>query len=302
MAASEQSLQTNGSQPGRYGQVFDRGYQHYDGQRLGRKHAFGALVRYSIRRSLGVKKSWSAKIMPILIYVSIAMVIVIPLGLEAFMPSADVLAYWDFALFIFGIVGLFVASIAPEMLCGDRREHVLPLYFSRAITRLDYLLAKLVATAILTLTVSLAPSAIYWLGRQLLDDSPVQAIRHNADDLGRLIVVGVLIALYLGSIGLAIASFTGRKAIAVAITFVGFGISTSLVNALAGAINSDLTRYFIFGSPAQSIDTVSNQLFNQPVPDFEFGDPLSLAVMIGGMLVTTAICCGIMYWRYVPNE
>jgi ABC-2 type transport system permease protein len=302
VAANEPSLTANGAQPGRYGEVFDRGYQHYDGPRLGRKHAFGALVRYSIRRSLGIKKSWSAKVVPILLYVSIALVVVIPLGIEAFIPDASVLEYWDFVGFIFLIEGIFVATIAPEMLCGDRREHVLPLYFSRAITRFDYLLAKLAATAILTLTVSLAPSAIYWLGRQLLDDSPVQAIRHNADDLGRLILLGVLIALYLGSIGLMISSFTGRKAIAVAIIVVGFVISTSLAYALTEALSSGIERYLVFMSPIDVINQVSYGLFDKPITNTDFGDPLSLGIMILGMIVTVAVCCGVMYWRYVPNE
>ena len=89
------------------------------------------------------------------------------------------LEYWDFFGFIFLIEGIFVATIAPEMLCGDRRENVLSLYFSRAITRFDYLLAKLVAAAILTLTISLVPCILYWLGRQFLDDSPMSAIKDN---------------------------------------------------------------------------------------------------------------------------
>ena len=73
--------------------------------------------------------------------------------------------------------GIFVATIAPEMLCPDRRENVLTLYFSRAITRLDYVLAKLAATAILTLTLSFVPAAILWLFRNLLADAPLSRAR-----------------------------------------------------------------------------------------------------------------------------
>src|SRR4051794_5392192 len=54
--------------PSRYGEVFDRGYARYDGPRLGRRGAYGALVLYSIKRALGIKKSWTAKIIPILLY------------------------------------------------------------------------------------------------------------------------------------------------------------------------------------------------------------------------------------------
>jgi ABC-2 type transport system permease protein len=289
-------------QPARYGEVYDRGYKHYDGPRLGRRHAFWALARYSMKRALGIKKGWTSKVVPILLYVAVALVVVIPLGVEAFIPAASILEYWDFFGFIFLIEGIFVATIAPEMLCGDRRENVLALYFSRAITRLDYLLAKLVAAAILTLTMSLVPPAFYWLGRQFLDDNPMTAFKNHADDLGRIVVCGVLIAAYLGALGLAVSSFTGRKSIAVAIIIVGFVISTSLAYALAAAIDDDITRYFVFLSPVDVIETLSYRLFEQPISQDEFGQALSLWQIVAGMLGTVALALGVMYWRYVPNE
>ena len=81
------------------------------------------------------------------------------------------------------MVGIFVAMSAPEMLCVDRRERILPLYFSRAIGRFDYVFAKVAAMTLLTMTFSLVPSVILWLGRQLTADSVWQAMRDNVDDL-----------------------------------------------------------------------------------------------------------------------
>nr|MBA3643512.1 hypothetical protein [Chloroflexia bacterium] len=142
---------TPGLEPAaRYGEIFDRGYQHYDGPRYGRGYAIWALIRYSMKRALGFKKGWGSKIIPILLYLGVTLPVVISIGIRAFLPSVNVLDYADYFGFIFVIEGIFVATIAPEMLCGDRRENVLALYFSRAITRADYLLAKLLATAILT--------------------------------------------------------------------------------------------------------------------------------------------------------
>ncbi len=289
--------------PPRYGEVYDRGYQHYDGPRLGRRHAIAALIRYSMKRALGIKKSWTSKVIPILLYLGVAIVVVIPIGIRAFLPTASVLEYWDFFGFIFALQGIFVATIAPEMLCSDRRENVLPLYFSRAITRLDYLIGKLAATAILTLTMTFVPPAVYWLGRQLLEDRPLSAIRHNADDLGRLALAGILLAGYLGAIGLAISSFTGRKSIAVAIIVIGFLLSTTLAYALAAAVtNERLRRLCVFLSPADTINAFVYRLFHQPGINTSFGDPFALWAYIAVMLGVIAACCGIMYWRYVPND
>src|SRR5680860_217169 len=185
------------SSEGAFGEVYDRGYQHYEGERLGRRHAFRALTTYSMKRALGAKKSWTAKMVPALMYVAAGLMVVIPLGIRAFFDEVSVVEYWEYFFSIFLILGVFVASVAPEMLCNDRSENVLSLYFARAITRMDYLFAKLLGTALLTLTITLLPMAIYWLGRQLLEDSPLSAMKDNAGDLWRVIVMSVVTALYL---------------------------------------------------------------------------------------------------------
>ncbi|HQY30005.1 MAG TPA: ABC transporter permease, partial [Thermomicrobiales bacterium] len=207
--------------PARYGEIYDRGYQHYLGERLGQWHAIWALVLYSIKRAMGIKKSWTAKVIPIILYLAVVGTVLIVIGIEAFAGSAtgQVMTYPDYFGFIYLIQGAFVATIAPEMLCGDRRENVLSLYFSRAITRWDYIFAKLLATAILTMTISTVPAIFLWFFRQLLADHPLSALRTNVDELGKIIVIGTLIAGLLGCGGLVISSFTGRKSIATAVIF-----------------------------------------------------------------------------------
>ncbi len=41
----------------RYGEVFDRGYAHYRGPRLGRRQAVRSLIGYSMKRAMGIRKS-----------------------------------------------------------------------------------------------------------------------------------------------------------------------------------------------------------------------------------------------------
>lgn len=288
----------------RYGEVFDRGYKHYDGPRLGRREATRALVGYSIKRAMGIKKSWTAKVIPILLYIAVATPVIISIGIRAFVPTAEVLDYSDFFGFVFLIEGVFAATIAPELLCSDRQERVLSLYFARTITRLDYILAKLAAAAILMLTMSLVPAVILWIGRQLLDDKPLTAISNNADDLGRLIIGGALVSIYLGSVALMISSFTGRKSIAVAIIILLFLVSTSLAFALSGALDNENTKYLVFLSPTNTVDGMSKTLFNNDIglSDFDNNPFLPLWQYIGGMLAITVASLGVMLWRYLPNE
>jgi ABC-2 type transport system permease protein len=299
-------------QPARYGEVYDRGYKHYEGERLGRGQAFRALIRYSIQRALGIKKRWTAKIVPIILYTVAAGTVLILIGIESFLPDTTTMSYADYFGFIFVVLGMFVATIAPEMLCPDRRENVLSLYFARAITRLDYVLAKLAAAAILTLTISFIPAALLWLFRQLLADAPLSALADNIGDLGKIALAGTAIAFYLGAIGLVISSFTGRKAIAVPVIIVGYLITEGLVNTVAFALDerngtssfaandpATISDWLRFLSPANLSGNLAVSLFpNDAIeqPPFEWW---AYAAAMG---VTIVIACAIMVWRYVPED
>ncbi|MGC4108940.1 MAG: ABC transporter permease subunit [Nocardioides sp.] len=286
-----------------FGEVYDRGYQHYTGPRLGRAHAFRALTGYSMKRALGSKKRWTAKVVPVILYTAVALLVIIPLGIQAFIDSAQILQYWDYFSVAWLILGVFVATIAPEMLCGDRREKTLILYFSRPITRLDYLLAKLLATGLLTLTITLVPLAIFWLGRQLLSDSPVSAMKNNLDDLWKIVIVCVITSAYLGALGLTISAFTSRKAIAVGIIVVAFLFASALAGVLQNVFGTnDQKAWFGLISPARTILQFATGIWDQPIQDSQFGNPLDTWIYGAAMIVITLICCAIMYWRYVPED
>ncbi|HLL51145.1 MAG TPA: hypothetical protein VK356_10795, partial [Thermomicrobiales bacterium] len=116
---------------GQYGEIFDRGYLHYTGPRLGQLHAIWALTRYSMARALGIRRPWTAKIIPMLLYAAVAIPVLIAIGIRAFLPAVEFLDYAAFFGAIFLLVGIFVAMIAPEMMSSDRHDRLLPLYFSR---------------------------------------------------------------------------------------------------------------------------------------------------------------------------
>ncbi len=286
-----------------FGEVYDRGYQHYEGLRLGRRHAFWALVIYSMKRALGSKKRWTAKVVPTLMYVAVGLMIAIPLGIRAFFDEASVVEYWEFFGIVYVILAVFVASIAPELLCNDRHENVLPLYFARAITRLDYLLAKLLAATLLTLTITLVPMAIYWLGRQLLEDSPLSAMKNNIGDLLRVSLISVVSSLFLAAVGLVISSMTGRKSIASAgiivgllvVSFISYGVVDSDVSSNAGGIA-------LLFNPIALPEHFSYGVFDEFSLIQDTARLFSVWVYGGVMMAWTAVCCLIMFWRYVPSD
>jgi len=295
-----------GTPQGRYGEVFDRGYAHYDGPRLGRTQAFRSLVGYSIKRAMGIRKSWSAKVLPFLLYVAAIVPLIVMIGIDAVVPNFHFASYTNYIAWTFIVVGIFVAMTAPEMVCVDRRERTLPLYFSRAIARIDYVAAKVTAMALLTMTLSLVPSVILWLGRQLTSDHVWKSMRDNADDLLRVIFIGSVIALVLGVIGLTISSLTDRKAVAVTVILIGF-----LVVTVIGSVGLELlqdynwSRYMIFLSLADSFRAFSIHLFHDQEPrldDAVARAHLSMETYLAYFAVIVAIGLLILRWRYRPTD
>lgn len=295
---------TNDTPPvGRYGEVFDRGYTHYTGDRLGRRQAFRSLVGYSMKRALGIRKSWTAKILPFLLYTAAVVPLVIMIGVSALVPDAGFASYSGYLAAIFLIVGIFVATAAPEMLCVDRRERTLPLYFSRAIARFDYVLAKVVAMTLLTMTLSMVPSIILWFGRQLVSDSPWQSMRDNVSDLGRVVFVGALIALVLGTGGLMISSLTDRKGVAVTVIIIGFLIVTGMANVGLELLEEyDWSRYLILFSIQDTFEAMSDHLFHDSSNPYVAQADLSLSLYLGYVLSLVVIGILILRWRYSPRD
>ena len=96
--------------PARYGEVFDRGYAHYDGERLGRRQAFRSLIGYSMKRALGLRKSWTAKVLPFLMYTAAIIPLIVMIGISAIIPESGTIIVISF------IVLTSVAQIGMELL------------------------------------------------------------------------------------------------------------------------------------------------------------------------------------------
>ncbi|MDQ4044004.1 MAG: ABC transporter permease [Chloroflexota bacterium] len=296
------SEQANGVVPGRYGEVFDRGYAHYDGPREGRRRAVLSLFSYSIKRAMGIRKPWTAKILPILLYVSSFVPMIVIIGMAALVPNANVASYPEYFSGIFFLVGIFAGTVIPEILIPDRQEKTLPLYFARSITRFDYVFAKLAAAAVLTMTISVIPAIILWTGRQLTAESPARAVRDNIGDLWRVILLGTLIALTLGTISLVISSMTDRKGVAIAVIIIAFLVVTGLVELAIAELDQDWRRYLALGDMQLVFSAIGASLFNaEPNLDVQEAD---LPAWMYYAWVCFIIIAGSLFvrWRYSPRN
>lgn len=287
-----------------YGEVFDRGYQHYQGERKGRSYAIRALIIYSIKRGLGIKKKWTAKIIPFILYSIAYLPAIVITAIISFFPGETGLGYGSLYGFLDFVILIFAASVAPEMLCDDRRENVLPLYFSRPISRLDYLLAKISAMGILMATLVFGPALLLFGGRALTADNPATWLVNNLDEILRILFYGVLLSAFYAAIGLTIATFTTRKGVAAAIMIVGVIIVTGFANGLYVAIDDPAANAIVYFSPLDVLEAARAWVFGTGIgggsmagdadlPGFTYG--LAIAAVVG-------IAAAVMHRRYLSEE
>jgi ABC-2 type transport system permease protein len=254
------------------GTIYDIGYRHYDGPRLGRRGAIGAIVGAGLRAVFGFGRSGRSKIIPWGAVILAALPAVVAVAVRVL--AGDILDLYDYDGYVWNIGALlpiFIAAQAPELVVNDIRHRVLPLYFSRPIRRIDYVAAKIAALSIGLLAITLAPVLLLFIGRVLSTDDLVAAVGDEIGAMPEIIGSGVIHAVVLASIGLAICSLAGRRAYAagavLAVFLIGGVISDSFsengqdVAAFVSPLAVlDGTRQWLFGGAVDGAPAATSEL------------------------------------------
>ncbi|MXW26901.1 MAG: ABC transporter permease subunit [Dehalococcoidia bacterium] len=268
------------------GSIFDLGYRRYEGRRLGRRDAVLALYVHGLRASFGLGRRTRSKIFPI----GLAIVAAVPAVVQIMIASLgaeglDIFRAEDYYFYIEIILVLFVAVIAPELLGRDERHATLSLYFSRGLSRSEYAWARYGAMATALLALTLLPQAIMFLGNALVGDSFTGYFKDEWRQIGPIVAAGVLISLFLASIGLIIAAQTPRRAFATVGILAPFLLLTFISSALVSNIDNIVGRLGIFLNPLAVMDGFTRWLFNAESD----GGPLMEAAFAGGWYFAFAL-------------
>ena len=293
------------------GAVYDRGYRPYDGPRGGRRAATAALYRTSLRRAIGLRRPWRQKLAPaVLLGIAVvpAMLNVGVTYLTRDTPAQGVefITYREY-VGVSSALLLFVALVAPDIICPDRRQRVLPLIFARPLIGRDYALAKVGAIFTCVFAFSFLPQVVLYVGQMLVSDGALDYLSDNAAVIWQVPVAVTLLALFYAALGVAVASLTTRRIVAGAsllgITLVSSSIAAILVQADRGVGRGD-------GTPAALLNLLALPL---QVRDLVFlgrlhgESPLSGVAGGGAMAVAcyTAVvvaCLTIVLARYRAVE
>jgi len=197
----------------RAGAIHDIGYRRYEGPRLGASYIRRSLLLETLRGSFGLGRSMRSKVMPNLMFAVLVLLAVV-LGLVTGYFGFDELpmGYEEFVFSMQVPITIFLASQAPVAVSRDLRFRVAPLYFSRPLSRQQYVQSRYAGMAAALFVLMALPLTLLLAGA-LLAELPV---REQLPDYLRSIAGAAVAALVLAGFGLVIAAMTPRRGLGVA--------------------------------------------------------------------------------------
>lgn len=238
-------------------QIHNIGYRDYDGPRLGRAYARRSLFSQSLRGAYGLGRSAKSKVLPMLLFAVMCLPAAIMVAVAVATKANDLpVDYTRNAILMQAVIGLFIAAQAPQTVSRDLRFRTVPLYFSRPIERVDYVLAKFAAMASALFILTAAPLIVLYVGALLAKLDFADQTKGFAQGL----VSVALLSLLFAGIGLVVSALTPRRGFGVAAVIAVLTISYGAVSAVQGVAfdqqSLDVIKWLGLFSPITLVDGV----------------------------------------------
>jgi ABC-2 type transport system permease protein len=275
------------------GSIYDLGYRGYDGPRFGRATVGLGLLAQTLREAFGIGRGGRAKIAPFVLLILNALPALLAVGFTALARQSgagDILesanpirhdAYWSITS---TLVMLFCAAQAPELFGRDLRYGVLPLYFSRVLTRIDYGLARTGGLFIAILIVTLTPQLILSVGAILAASDPVVGLQDELPEIPRYLGVTIIGSAVFAGVSSVVASYTPRRAYSVATIIGAFIIPPIVVGVIAVLSVPDVARVLLLVSPSDVVDGVNGAIYGP----LRIGDETIILATLDGWVYLVA--------------
>ena len=286
------------------GAVYDRGYRPYAGARGRRGAATAALFRATFRRALGIRRSWRQKVAPFTLLGIATIPAIVNVGIgyvtrDSLENRIELITYRDY-VGVSSTLLLFVAIVAPDVVCPDRRQRVLPLLFARPLTGSDYVAAKVGAISAILFAFSFLPQVVLFVGNMLVSDSALTYFKGHLDVLWKVPLSVAVLAVYYAVISLAVSSLTDRRIVAGA-GLIGLFLVTSIASGVlvgdyrpgegsaAGVIN-------VLALPLYLRDLIflGHIEFDSPLGGVPYGGALAIVTYLVVLFAATSV----LLYRY----
>jgi ABC-2 type transport system permease protein len=218
--------------------VADRRFQHYQGRRLGVAYSFLSLYLHSIGWVLGLKRSARYKIVPALfLLAAFAPAAVIIVVATVAPPDTQLPTYSDYYAFVLPPIYLFMAITMPELICPDRRHGTLRMYMTSNLNPVSYLAAKVLAGWTVLAIVTVLPVLLLLGGYSLFGHGP-GALSDAFKTIGQILAAGFELAIFYGTVAMAISSLTDRNSFASAGIILTFVLAGAALGILQGPLKA----------------------------------------------------------------
>src|SRR5436190_1756117 len=145
--------------------------------------------------------------------------------------------FYNFPLFSM-ILMVLSATVGASLIARDVRHRALLMYFSRSITRADYLLGKFLALVLFLLLVTLGPGLLLFLGQLGMSQERL-TFGQRLGDLGAITLHSLILTVPMSAAVLGFSSLTKRAYLAAILWAAFYFISISLSLALTTALKSE---------------------------------------------------------------
>ncbi len=258
-----------------------------------------------MRRALGIRRSWRQKVAPFTLLGVVTIPAIVNVGIgyvtrDQLEDRIEIITYRAY-VGVSSALLLFVALVAPDVMCPDRRQRVLPLMFARPLLGTDYVAAKVGAIGSILFAFSFIPQVVLFVGNMLVSDSALDYFSGHLDVLWKVPVSVVLLALYYAVVGVAIASLTDRRIVAGAaviglflITSIASGIIVGEDFEIEGGSLAALINVLILPLYLRDLVVLGHVDPDSPLTGVDNGGLFAVATYVGVLLV----CTGALLQRY----
>ena len=215
-------------------EIFNRGYRAYEGPRTGIRSAMGAVFVEAVQRSLGLRRKFRFKVVPILTIIIAYVPPLIFLGIAVVFPAelaGELVDYPGFFALISVSIFLLSAFVVPEVLGSDRRTGMFGITMASPLNRWQYLASKFGPILAVMSLVTLLPALFLLIGYTLLDLGP-EGFGGVVETLFNIVVSGVILAIFFALFAMAASTLTDRPLFATAGIIMGLiasGVLTAVV-------------------------------------------------------------------------
>ena len=285
--------------------IVDRSYRPYDGARGGVGASMLTVVKHSIQRSLGIKRTIWQKALPAATIAISYIPAIVYIGLAALIPAEDrpdglLPSYAEYYGFITTGLVIFTSFVAPEVLCTDRRTGMLGLYLASPLDRNTYLLSKAGAVVSVLAVVTTGPQLLMLVAYSLIGDGPGGLLDY-AVAIVRILLAGLTISALYAGLSLAVSSFTSRRAAASATIILALLTSAIFVSALTdqdggAGWSPNLVVFDFITLPLALVFRIFKEDIDPPY------DQVSTTVLLLANLAWIALFAVVTRWRYQKME